>query len=235
MKLHKILRTVFLYVIPAGVALFMLAFAAAVLAGLTVFEAPRQITQMLTDRAPYIAQALINLAMLITVCICGALLYTKNGIRSRRGLLLAAVISGVCAVLMHAMVYGVVIAVPAPYTLLTPGHITLRVFAGVDAVPFAAGGNMFLVYAAGIVIHLFAPQVLLAFAVCAIALKRYVRRGGSSPREAFFGLGQRKPPTPASSQSPYPSLPGKPESSVAPMLLLPTTKARFRRGRVPLR
>ena len=84
-----------------------------------MFETPYQV-QALAERAPYIAQAFINLAMLVTVCICGALLYTKNGIRTRRGLLITAAVSGVCAVLMHAMVYGIVIAVPAPYTLLTP-------------------------------------------------------------------------------------------------------------------
>ncbi len=192
MKRSEILRTVFLYVIPAGVALFMLAFAVVMLFGLGIFETPRQITQMLADRAPFIAQAFINLAMLITVCICGTLLYTKNGIKTRRGLLTAAIISGVCAVMMHAMAYGVVIAVPAPYTLFTPGHVTLRIFAGIDAVPFAAGGSMFLVYAAGVIIHLFAPQVLLALAVCAIALRRHVKHGGDncrglippSPREA---------------------------------------------------
>ena len=33
--------------------------------------------------------------------------------------------------------------------------------------------------AAGIVIHVLAPQVLLALAVCAIALRRYAKTGGS--------------------------------------------------------
>ena len=81
---------------------------------------------------------------------------------------------------MHAMVYGIVIAVPAPYTLLAHDHVTLRIFAGPDAAPLSGAASVPLVYAAGIVIHLFAPQVLLALAVCIIALRRYVNLGGDS-------------------------------------------------------
>ena len=181
MKLHKTLRAVFLYVIPTGVALFMLIFLADVIFGLGMFYPPMQVTQMFTERAPYIAQALINLAMLVAVCLCGALLYTRNGIRTRRGLLITAAVSGVCAVLMHAMVYGIVIAVPAPYTLLTPDHVTLRIFALMDAAPLAGSGSLILIYAAGIVIHLFAPQVLLGLAVCIIALRRRAGMGKGAP------------------------------------------------------
>ena len=75
----------FLYVIPALVTAFMLVFIADIMLGLGMFDTPYQV-QAFTERAPYIAQAFINLAMLVTVCICGALLYTKNGIRTRRGL-----------------------------------------------------------------------------------------------------------------------------------------------------
>ena len=81
---------------------------------------------------------------------------------------------------MHAMVYGIVIAVPAPYTLLAHDHVTLRIFAGPDAAPLSGAASVPLVYAAGIVIHLFAPQVLLALAVCIIALRRYVNLDGDS-------------------------------------------------------
>lgn len=178
-KLHNVLRAMFLYVIPSCVTVFMLIFIADILFGLGMFETPYQV-QALAERAPYIAQAFINLAMLVTVCICGALLYTKNGIRSRRGLAITAAVSGVCAVLMHAMVYGIVIAVPAPYTLLAHDHVTLRIFAGLDAAPLSGAASVPLVYAAGIVIHLFAPQVLLALAVCIIALRRYVNLDGNS-------------------------------------------------------
>lgn len=178
-KLHNVLRAMFLYVIPSCVTVFMLIFIADILFGLGMFETPYQV-QALAERAPYIAQAFINLAMLVTVCICGALLYTKNGIRSRRGLAITAAVSGVCAVLMHAMVYGIVIAVPAPYTLLAHDHVTLRIFAGLDAAPLSGAASVPLVYAAGIVIHLFAPQVLLALAVCIIALRRYVNLDGDS-------------------------------------------------------
>ena len=178
-KLHNVLRAMFLYVIPSCVTVFMLIFIADIMLGLGMFDTPYQV-QAFTERAPYIAQAFINLAMLVTVCICGALLYTKNGIRTRRGLLITAAVSGVCAVLMHAMVYGIVIAVPAPYTLLTPDHVTLRIFALMDAAPLAGSGSLILIYAAGIVIHLFAPQVLLALAVCIIALRRYVNLDGDS-------------------------------------------------------
>ena len=177
-NLHKILRVMFMYVIPALVTAFMLVFIADIMLGLGMFDTPYQV-QAFTERAPYIAQAFINLAMLVTVCICGALLYTKNGIRTRRGLAITAAVSGVCAVLMHAMVYGIVIAVPAPYTLLTPDHVTLRIFALMDAAPLAGSGSLILIYAAGIVIHVLAPQVLLALAVCAIALRRYAKTGGS--------------------------------------------------------
>lgn len=178
-KLHNVLRAMFLYVIPSCVTVFMLIFIADILFGLGMFETPYQV-QALEERAPYIAQAFINLAMLVTVCICGALLYTKNGIRTRRGLLITAAVSFACAVLMHAMVYGIVIAVPAPYTLLAHDHVTLRIFAGPDAAPLSGAASVPLVYAAGIVIHLFAPQVLLALAVCIIALRRYVNLDGDS-------------------------------------------------------
>ena len=178
-KLHNVLRAMFLYVIPSCVTVFMLIFIADLLFGLGMFETPYQV-QALAERAPYIAQAFINLAMLVTVCICGALLYTKNGIRTRRGLMITAAVSFACAVLMHAMVYGIVIAVPAPYTLLAHDHVTLRIFAGPDAAPLSGAASVPLVYAAGIVIHLFAPQVLLALAVCIIALRRYVNLDGDS-------------------------------------------------------
>lgn len=178
-KLHNVLRAMFLYVIPSCVTVFMLIFIADILFGLGMFETPYQV-QALAERAPYIAQAFINLAMLVTVCICGALLYTRNGIRTRRGLLITAAVSFACAVLMHAMVYGIVIAVPAPYTLLAHDHVTLRIFAGPDAAPLSGAASVPLVYAAGIVIHLFAPQVLLALAVCIIALRRYVNLDGDS-------------------------------------------------------
>ena len=178
-KLHNVLRAMFLYVIPSCVTVFMLIFIADILFGLGMFETPYQV-QALAERAPYIAQAFINLAMLVTVCICGALLYTRNGIRTRRGLLITAAVSFACAVLMHAMVYGIVIAVPAPYTLLAHDHVTLRIFAGLDAAPLSGAASVPLVYAAGIVIHLFAPQVLLALAVCIIALRRYVNLDGNS-------------------------------------------------------
>ncbi len=178
-KLHNVLRAMFLYVIPSCVTVFMLIFIADILFGLGMFETPYQV-QALAERAPYIAQAFLNLAMLVTVCICGALLYTKNGIRTRRDLLITAAVSFACAVLMHAMVYGIVIAVPAPYTLLAHDHVTLRIFAGPDAAPLSGAASVPLVYAAGIVIHLFAPQVLLALAVCIIALRRYVNLDGDS-------------------------------------------------------
>ncbi len=178
-KLHNVLRAMFLYVIPSCVTVFMLIFIADILFGLGMFETPYQV-QALAERAPYIAQAFINLAMLVTVCICGALLYTRNGIRTRRGLLITAAVSFACAALMHAMVYGIVIAVPAPYTLLAHDHVTLRIFAGLDAAPLSGAASVPLVYAAGIVIHLFAPQVLLALAVCIIALRRYVNLDGDS-------------------------------------------------------
>ena len=178
-KLHNVLRAMFLYVIPSCVTVFMLIFIADILFGLGMFETPYQV-QALAERAPYIAQAFINLAMLVTVCICGALLYTKNGIRTRRGLMITAAVSFACAVLMHAMVYGIVIAVPAPCTLLAHDHVTLRIFAGLDAAPLSGAASVPLVYAAGIVIHLFAPQVLLALAVCIIALRRYVNLDGDS-------------------------------------------------------
>ena len=170
----------FMYVIPALVTASMLVFIADIMLGLGMFDTPYQV-QAFTERAPYIAQAFINLAMLVTVCICGALLYTRNGIRTRRGLLITAAVSGVCAVLMHAMVYGIVIAVPAPYTLLTPDHVTLRIFALMDDAPLAGSGSLILIYAAGIVIHLFAPQVLLGLAVCIIALRRRAGMGKGAP------------------------------------------------------
>ena len=57
---------------------------------------------------------------------------------------------------------------------------------------------------------------------------------GWPPRETpegfLFVATKRNPSDSASSQSAYPSLPGKPESSVTPMLLLPAAQARLRGG-----
>ena len=166
----KYLRTVFVCVIPAAVTAFAALFALGALLGLGMFETGRQLTRLFTDRAPYIAQALVNLALLYAVCLCGALLYSRRAVNTRRGLLAVAAVSAACAVLMHAMVYGVVIFVPAPYTLLTPEHVTLRLFAGPDTAPFAS--NPALCHVFGVAIHALAPQVLLGLAVSALALRR---------------------------------------------------------------
>ncbi|HIQ78920.1 MAG TPA: hypothetical protein IAB77_06635 [Candidatus Scatomorpha intestinavium] len=186
-KSSKLQRTLFLYVIPTLVAVFALSFIAATVFGLGLFETPAQLTRMAQGRGAHIVQALVNFALLVAVCICGALLCTENGIKTRRGLIAAAAVSAACAVLMHAMVYGVVWFVPAPYTLLTPDHMTLSLFALLDEAPFALGGEG-LGYAAGALIHLFAPQVLLGLGVSAMAARRaasgQTASAGIAPREA---------------------------------------------------
>ena len=56
-NLHKVLRVMFMYVIPALVTAFMLVFIADIMLGLGMFDTPYQV-QAFTERAPYIAQAL---------------------------------------------------------------------------------------------------------------------------------------------------------------------------------
>ncbi len=186
---NRYLRAVFLYVVPVCVTLFALTFAVCALFGLGLFETGRQLTQLFTDRAPYIVQALVNLALLYAVCLCGAMLYSRRAVNTRRGLLAVAAVSAICAVLMHAMVYGIVFFIPAPYTLLTPDHITLRLFAGPDTAPFAS--NPALCHAFGAVSHALAPQVLLGLAVSALALRRRAsmprppRHHGAAPLSAL--------------------------------------------------
>ncbi len=187
-KYSKLQRTLFLYVIPTLVTVFALSFIAAAVFGLGLFETPAQLTRMAQGRGAHIVQALVNFALLAAVCACGALLCTENGIKTRRGLIAAAAVSAACAVLMHAMVYGVVWFVPAPYTLLTPDHMTLSLFALLDKAPFSLDGGGGLGYAAGALIHLFAPQVLLGLGVSAMAARRaasgQTASAGIAPREA---------------------------------------------------
>lgn len=186
-KSSKLQRTLFLYVIPTLVAVFALSFIAATVFGLGLFETPAQLTRMAQGRGAHIVQALVNFALLAAVCACGALLCTENGIKTRRGLIAAAAVSAACAVLMHAMVYGVVWFVPAPYTLLTPDHMTLSLFALLDKAPFSLGGGGGLGYAAGALIHLFAPQVLLGLGVSAMAARR-----AASEQTASAGIALRE-------------------------------------------
>lgn len=69
------------------------------------------------------------------------------------------------------MVYGIVLFAPVPYSLLGADHITMRVFGGFDTIPFAQ--NLFLCPLFGIIIHIFAPQVLMGILVFLLAIYKY--------------------------------------------------------------
>ncbi len=138
----------------------------------TAFASPLQaLVQLGKARSPYMTMALVNLLLLLLVCVCGALLYSKTMAHHPKGYWVIALVSATAAFFLHAMVYGLVLFIPVPYSLLGANHITLAIFDGLSITPFSM--NPLLCVAVGILIHLFAPQVLLSVIVCILAIRKY--------------------------------------------------------------
>lgn len=129
--------------------------------------------QVIQARLPYVVMAFVNLGFVLLMYICGAILYSKWVKAQPKLLLLIACVALCSGILLHAMVYGIVLFVPVPYSLLGAYHITFRIFPGIDSVPFAS--NILFCYLFGMLVHLFSPQVILAIFVCICAIKRYMK------------------------------------------------------------
>lgn len=131
-----------------------------------------KLIDVLQARSPYVVMAFLNLGIVLLLCVSGAIVYSKWIRKHRKMYVLIALFALCSAFLLHAMVYGIVLFVPVPYTLLSVEHITFRIFQGIDTIPFAS--NLILCYVFGIVIHMFAPQVLLGLFVAYSAMKKYI-------------------------------------------------------------
>ncbi len=132
---------------------------------------PTEWKQTFIDRAPFIVQSVINLLLFLTICACGAVLYSGRIKNARRGFLIIGIISCVAAFLLHSMVYGVDILIPSPYSLLAPDHRPLILLGIVQTSIFfqnAVLNNLF-----SIVVHIFAPQVLLGIFTSILAVRKY--------------------------------------------------------------
>lgn len=132
---------------------------------------PTEWKQTFIDRSPYIVQSVINLLLFITICVCGAVLYSRCINNARKRFLIIAIISIVSAFFLHSMVYGVDIFIPSSYSLLAPYHRPLILVGLVQTSIFFQ--NTILNQLFSIVVHIFAPQVLLGLAVSILALKKY--------------------------------------------------------------
>ncbi|SHH82764.1 hypothetical protein SAMN02745823_01076 [Sporobacter termitidis DSM 10068] len=129
--------------------------------------------QLLQLRMPSISQAFGNLLLYFMVCTCGALLYSKRWEKSRKGYLVLAILSGVAAFFLHSMIWGVDLFIPSSYSLLSPYNRPLIIF---PAIRVSLYGNGFLIdNLISIVIHLFAPQVLLAIIVSVLSIRKYIK------------------------------------------------------------
>lgn len=132
---------------------------------------PVEWKQMFTDRSPYIFQSIINLILFITICICGAALYSGRMRNSKNGFLIIAAISCVAAFFLHSMVYGVDIFIPSTYSLFSPYHRSVMVVGLIQTTTFV--GNSLFNTIFSIVIHILAPQVLLGILVSVLAVRKY--------------------------------------------------------------
>lgn len=132
---------------------------------------PTEWKHTLIDRTPHIAQSVINLLLFLTICVCGAVLYSSRMKNTRKGFLIIGIISCVSAFFLHSMVYGVDILIPSPYSLFAPYHRSLILLGIVQTSIFFQ--NSVLNHLFSIVVHIFAPQVLLGMFVSILALKKY--------------------------------------------------------------
>lgn len=134
--------------------------------------------QLLQLRMPFIHQAFGNLLLYLMVCTCGALLYSKRWAEAGKGYLVLAILSGVAAFFLHAMVWGIDLFIPSSYSLLSPYNSPLIIF---PAIQVSLYGNGFLIdHLVSVVIHLFAPQVLLSGIVSVLSIRKY-KRSGNKP------------------------------------------------------
>lgn len=130
---------------------------------------------LLADGFPKVIQVIINLFLLYAICACGANLCLKSGSLSGKQLLCIAAVSAASAFLLHGMVYGVSLVIPAPYVLFGQGNEAISLLPVLDAAPFS--GNAVICGVFGGIVHALAPQVLLGIAVCATAVKEYRHTG----------------------------------------------------------
>ncbi len=142
------------------------------------FWTDKENLQLLQLRMPSISQAFGNLLLYFMVCTCGALLYSKRWVKARKGFLIVAIISGIAAFFLHSMVWGVDLFIPSSYSLLSPHNRALIIFPVMQGSLY---GNGFLIdHLISVVIHLFAPQVLLAIVVSVLSIRKYKRSGNKS-------------------------------------------------------
>jgi len=130
--------------------------------------------QLLQLRMPYITQAFGNLILYLIACTCGALLYSKRWEKARKGYLILAIISGVAAFFLHSMVWGIDLFIPSTYSLFSPYNRPFILFAAMRAPLY---GNL-----VSIVIHMFAPQVLLAIIVSVLSIRKYIKADNKAAR-----------------------------------------------------
>lgn len=82
--------------------------------------------QVIQASLPYVVMAFVNLGFVLLMCICGAIVYSKWVKAQPKLLLLIACVALCSGILLHAMVYGIVLFVPVPYSLLGAYHIILH-------------------------------------------------------------------------------------------------------------
>lgn len=131
--------------------------------------------QLLQLRMPSIRQAFGNLLLYLMACTCGALLYSKRWAKAGKGYLVLAIPSGIAAFFLHSMIWGIDLFIPSSYSLLSPYNRPLIIF---PAIQVSLYGNGFLIdHLISVVIHLFAPQVLLCVIVSVLSIRKYKRSG----------------------------------------------------------
>jgi hypothetical protein len=132
---------------------------------------PTEWKQTFIDRAPFIVQSVLNLLLFLTICVCGAVLYSSRMKNARKGFLIIGIMSCMSAFLLHSMVYGVDILLPSPYSLLAPYHRPLILLGIIQTSIFFQ--NIVLNHLFSIIVHIFAPQVLLGVFVSILAIRKY--------------------------------------------------------------
>jgi hypothetical protein len=137
---------------------------------LTEFWAQTGSWRALGRRSPYVIQALGNLLLLELVFVCGMVLCARRLGRSLVLLRIVAVVALICAILLHAMVWGVDLFVPESYSLLAPYHRAMLLF---PAQLVGLYGNGVLADSVlSVFIHLLAPQILLPIVIGIVAARR---------------------------------------------------------------
>lgn len=165
------LKTIFLS-LPFFLLFVCLLFS--VLAIIFIANHPRitflDIRTMLKLRWPFIQMALVNYCAFCAVCFSASYLYGKERL-SLFKVRVAALVTIIAGVLMHAMVYGICLFVPVHYSVFGLNHLTMVIFPVIPRSErcFSTGSlwdvglNAFL--------HCLAPQTLFAAFVFVKAIK----------------------------------------------------------------